>query len=242
MTNKVMMPFIGLLIFFVTSCNNNQREANIEALIKAKHLDSFKLVRSVRNAKRNFELQLRTASEYTNNEQQIVVFTNKSQQYYILPFPSNAYRGYWEFESNSPKNKGKGVTFIKEFTTALNTLGLNDTLGTADCVLQEMLISLLHCVPVTESDSNKLLAIRLVDNNNLPEETSEDAEKRVRQNYKMIRKAWYPKKFFLRCGTYYDSDNNRVYQFENKNDKFKAKCDFEIKVYRQDQVYHRFTM
>ena len=229
---------LALLCIFFACESSSDTDTNIEALLKKRHLDNFKLVRTVKNAEQNFELQLRSTQNDGNTSQQVIVLTNKSKQSYILPFPSNTYRDYWNFQFENTKKEASKITFETEFKTAINTLQLNDTLGTAWLVMDEMLFSLLHCVNITESDSSKLFAMQWVNHPTLPDENLEEAHARLHKNYKMMQKDWHPHEFMTYYNAYYDEAHSRVYQFQPKEERRYKKLDFSIKTYRQDYVRH----
>lgn len=211
---------------------------------KSNQADYYQLIRSVTNGKKKFEIQLRSTPDSLEDPQQIIVFINQLGQCYAIPFFSNTYRDYWDFQFDSPipTIKRTNTTFAKEFMTALDTLHLNDTIGTASIVFNEMLFSLLHCVNLTESDSSKLFKLYLNDNHDIPEESLDSSYIRLRKNYQAVSSEWHQYGFISTYFAYLDEKNYRVYQFNNKQKSWRKKLNLTIKVYRQDCVNHLYTM
>jgi hypothetical protein len=58
----------------------------------------YELVRSVRNGVRNFEVQLYSTPSSVEDNQEIIVLINQQGQVYAIPFFSNKYRDYWNFQ------------------------------------------------------------------------------------------------------------------------------------------------
>ncbi|GAA4353501.1 hypothetical protein GCM10023185_14170 [Hymenobacter saemangeumensis] len=178
-----MNPFItlGLLsVLVITSCAPPTTEAAMEETItkltdkfpqlpkgKGNQSDYYQLIRSVRRGRntssrgfssQEFEIQLRATPDSIEVKEQIIVLINSQGQQYAIPFLSNRHRDYWNFpfDNREQTTKPTNTTFEKELTTAFNTLQLNDTVGTAGAVINELLFSLLHCEKITESDSTDL--------------------------------------------------------------------------------------
>jgi len=249
-----------ITIFILTtllSCNQtNSPEPEIEKVITeltnkfsqlpkgtSNPLDYYKLVRSVTNGEMNFEIQLRSAPDTIEDPQQIIIFKNALGQYYAIPFFSNTYRDYWEFQFDSPlpSVKPTNTTFEKEFISALNTLNFNDTIGTVWTVIDEMLSSLLRCSYVTKSDSTELLTLYLNNNYNIPVENSDSGFQRLQKNYAAISDKWLKQEFLYRADIYFDAENYRVYQICNSERLWRNKPNLSITVYRQDVVFHQTT-
>lgn len=259
---KLSATKIHLLIVFIltTFFNCNQvtpTEPNIEKAItdltdkfsqlpkgKSKQSDYYRLVRSVTNGEKNFQIQLRSTPDSIEDPQKIIIFINSSGQHHAIPFFSNTHRDFWEFQFDTPipSIKRTNTTFAKELMTALDTLHFNDTLGTANIVIDELLFSILNCRRIKESDSTDLFTIFMNDNHDIPEESSDSGFARLRKNYTAISSQFHPHKYINNYNAYFDENNHRVYQFDHKETYWKEKLNLSIKVYRQDYVYHSFTL
>lgn len=254
---KTLLFSIFILLAFFSCKQTSSHQPNIEKAVadltdkfsqlpkgKSKQIDYYKLVRSVKNGEKNFEIQLRSSPNSLEDPQQIIIFINPLGQCYGIPFFSNTYRDYWDFQFDHPIStvKRTNTTFARELMTALDSLHLNDTIGTGSIVIDEMLFSLLHCVKVTESDSTKLFVIHMNDNHDIPEESSDSGFARLRKNYKAISSEWHPEEFISNYNAYWDNDNHRIYQFNTKEKGRRKKLDLSIKVYRQDYVFHLFNL
>jgi len=253
-TTKLLLFIVFLLPTFFSCRQTTSSDRNIEKVIsdltdkfsqlpkgKSSQADYYKLVRSVKNGEKNFEIQLRSTPVSIEDPQQIVVFINSLGQCYAIPFFSNTYRDYWDFQFDSPIStvKATNTTFSKELMTALDTLHLNDTIGTGSIVIQEMLSSLLHCVNVTETDSAKLMSLYVNFNYDIPEESRESGVERLCKNYQGISSQFHK----LNTFNVLDQNNFRVYQFrDNGIIIWRKKLDLSIKVYRQDYVFHSVTL
>ncbi len=204
----------------------------------------YKLVRSVKNENKKFQIQLFSAPDSIEDPQQIIIITNSQGQYYAIPFFSNTYRDFWNFQFDNPIPylRLTNTTFEKELITALDTLNLNDTIGTGSVVIDEILFSLLHCRTVKESDSSSLNAIYLVDNYAIPNESFDSCFIRIEKNYKAISNEIHSKEYFYNYYAYEDEKNHRIYQFKNQEKRRRKKLNLSIKVYRQDCICHSFTM
>lgn len=255
--NKTLLFSIFILLVFFSCKQTNSDQLNIEKVVsdltdkfpqlpkgKSKQIDYYKLIRSVKNGEKNFEIQLRSSPDSLEDPQQIIVFVNHLGQCYAIPFFSNTYRDYWDFQFDHPIStvKRTNTTFERELMTALDSLHLNDTIGTGNIVIGEMLLSLLHCANVTESDSTKLFSLYMNINHDIPEESGDSGFARLRKNYKAISSEWHPKEYSSKYNAYWDNNNNRIYQFNNKVKGRRKKLDLSIKVYRQDYVFHSFNL
>jgi 6-phosphogluconolactonase/glucosamine-6-phosphate isomerase/deaminase len=124
----------------------------------------------------------------------------------------------------------------------LTQLNLYDTGGTAGKVINEMLVSLLQCQQVTDTDSLNLHSVALSNNYTFPYEDSDSCYKRLQQNWLEMKKAFHPKYYIINYNAYWDKRNNRVYQFDFKNFSRKQKLEFTIKNYRLDCVYQMLNL
>jgi len=160
MKSTLLKIFIFQLFVLTTlfSCKLTTAEPNIEKVItdltdkfsqlprgKSNQSDFYKLIRSVTNGECNFQLQLRSTPDSIKDKQQIIILINQKNECYAIPFFSNKYRDYWNFELEKPIDgvKKTNTTFELEITKVINALNLNDTIGTGAKVLDEMLILVL---------------------------------------------------------------------------------------------------
>lgn len=242
---------IGILHLVITSsgCNQNGSQLNIEnalsntiskfpQLPKAQ-INFYRLIRSVTIGDNDIELQLRSTPDTLRDTQKIIIVINKAKQSYVIPLFSNTYHDYWSFQFDSVLSvvKSTNSTFEKELKTCLSELNLNDTLGTSGKVINEMLVSLLQCRQVTDSDSLNLQSVALTNNYALPYENCDSCHKRLVLNWREMKKAFHPKDYIANYNAYWDKENNRVYQFDIRNFNRRQKLEFSIKNYRLDCVY-----
>lgn len=249
-----LIAFFFMCVFLISCRQNKSLNQNIESEISnltnkfpqlpkgnSKQSDYYKLVRSVRNGEKNFEIQLRSSPDSLDDPQQIIIFINQYEKCVAIPFFSNTYRDYWNFQFDEllPNIKRTNTDFTKELMFALNKLQLNDSIGKAGLVVDEMLYSLLHCTLVTESDSVKLFGTSLIPNHNLPPESIDSNFARQRKNYNAMSKEWHPKYFIDNYNSFLDEENHRVYQFNFMHDSWRReKVEMSIKVYRKDCNFH----
>ena len=243
-----LLILVGVANIFVT-CKPKASEQNIENAvisltnkfqqlpkIESNPLDYYKLIRSVLVGKNNLQIQLRVTPDTVEDVQQIIVIINEKGQCYAVPFFSNTYQDYWDFQFDSAaqQNPKNNITFEKEIITALDTLGLNDTLGTAGLVLDEIVLSLLHCRTVQESDSSDLQTVAIMKiNNNAPIDNSDSCFIRMRKNYKTISSTFHSAKYYTFYNAFWDEQNNRIYQFTNSEKSRRKSEKWSVKVYRQ---------
>ena len=84
----------------------------------------------------------------------IATIANSQNQGYSIPMFSNEISGYWDFELQD-KNSDLPpchTTFEKEFLTAVDSLGLNDSFRTDQIALSVILMSLTNCNTFAGSD------------------------------------------------------------------------------------------
>src|SRR5690349_14350243 len=85
----------------------------------------FRVVRRVENGDKGFEVVLLSAPDSIRDEQKIVVFINSEKKMEAVPFFSNTYRDYWDFEFDTliPNVPRINTTFDKELHRAFRNLG-----------------------------------------------------------------------------------------------------------------------
>jgi hypothetical protein len=249
---STLLKILIFQLFVLTtlfSCKPTTAEPNIEKVItdltekfsqlprgKSNQSDYYKLVRSVTNGECNFQLQLRSTPDSIKDKQQIIILINQKNECYAIPFFSNKYRDYWNFELEKPIDgvKKTNTTFEQEVNKAINALNLNDTIGTGAKVLDEMLISLLNCQSVRETDSKIFEAIWPTWYKEQPTDNCDSCITRQRTNFKSIVQRIHPTESYYNYNAYLDLNNVRIYQIVNQGKDRGRKIRPEIKTYRQN--------
>ncbi|MCZ2459362.1 MAG: hypothetical protein LC128_07020 [Chitinophagales bacterium] len=254
MTRLQLLTNILISIIIFSSCSQKDNQIDIDKALSntaskfpqlpKRQSDYYKLIRSVTIGDNGVELQLRSMPDTLDDPQKIIIVINKAKQLYVIPLFSNTYHDYWNFQFDSVLSSVKptNTTFEKELKNCLTQLNLYDTLGTAGKVINEMLVSLLQCQQVTDTDSLNLHSVALTNNYNLPYEDSDSCFKRLQENWHEMKKDFYPEDYIINYNTYWDKGNNRVYQFDFKNFSRKQKLEFTIKNYRLDCVYQMLNL
>lgn len=254
MPRLLLLTVTLLSIITFSSCRQKDNQVDIDNALSSTtskfpqlpkgQSDFYKLIRSVTIGDHSVELQLRSTPDTLHDPQKIIIVINKTKQLYVIPLFSNTYHDYWNFQFDSVLStvKTTNTTFEKELKTCLAQLNLYDTLGTAGKVINEMLVSLLQCQQVTDTDSLNLHSVALTNNYTLPYEDSDSCYKRLQQNWIEMKKAFHPKDYIINYNAYWDKRNNRVYQFDFKNFSRKQKLEFTIKNYRLDCVYQLLNL
>ena len=254
MPRLLLLTIILLSIITFSSCRQKDNQIDIDNALsnttsKFPQLpkgqsDFYKLIRSVTIGDNGVELQLRSTPDTLDDPQKIIIVINKAKQFYLIPLFSNTYHDYWDFQFDSLLSSVKptNTTFEKELKACLTQLNLYDTIGTAGKVINEMLISLLQCQQVTDTDSLNLHSVALTNNYTLSYEDSDSCYKRLQENWQEMKKAFHPKDYIINYNAYWDKRNNRVYQFDFKNFSRKQKIEFTIKTYRLDCVYQMLNL
>jgi hypothetical protein len=247
--------FICISTLFFFSCRQAAKQPTVEKALSAlterfsqlpkakeNQAEFYKLIRSVTIGPADVELQLRSTSDTIKNPQSIIIFINRDKQVFGLPLLSNEYRDYWNFlfDTVFRKLKPANTTFQKELQHCIDTLGLNDTLGTAAKVIDEMLTSLLQCRRIYDCDSSELQGLRSYINYDFPEEENDTCQARFKRSWEAIYSEMHPEEFFIVRNAYWDEKNGRIYQFDSP--KRKAKLKVGVRVYRQDCIFHPFNL
>ena len=241
-----------LLLFIMTtlfSCHNKTSKPDIEKAIsdltdkfpqlqkgEKNQTDFYKLIRTVTHGKNDFQLQLFCTPDSIMDKQQIIILINSRGDYYAIPFFSNKYRDYWNFELEKPivGVMKTNTTFEQEITKAINTLNLNDTIGTGAKVFDEMLLSLLNCQSIRETDSKLFEAIWPSWYKDQPVDDQDSCIKRQRTNFRSIVQRIHPNGNYYNYNAYIDVRNDRIYQIVNQGKNRGQKLKPEIKTYRQN--------
>jgi len=245
-----LLLLICLSVFL--SCQQAGKQPDIEGTLTAltkkfpqlpspgtKLSDYYTLIRSVSFGNSDVELQLRSTPDTLDDWHCIVLVINGNNDIYGVPLLTNEHRSYWNFlfDVNLSSEKSTYTTFQAELQTAIDTLGLNDTMGTAARVIDEMLISLLQCRRIYDGDSAEIHSIRLYSNLDLPEEDSDTCLSRSKRSWKAIVAEMHPKEYNAVRNAFWDERNGRIYQFDF-NPRRKEKMKVGVRVYRQDCIFH----
>lgn len=249
-----------ILATFLLGCEERTSEANVEKAItevtnnfpqlpkgNLKQTDFYRLVRTVSIGEKEIQLQLRATSDSIKDQQQIIILINPNGEAYAIPFFSNTYRDYWDFEFDIPiaTVERTNSTFEKEFVAALDSLNLDDTLGTGRQIFSEMLLSLLQTQKISENDSSLFEGISITGKEyvyNLPAENMDSCFVRQKRNLEAIMKEIQPSKHYHNYNAYLDEKNKRIYQINNQGKNTWGKFKMEVKTYRQDCIIHPINL
>ncbi len=165
---------------------------------------------------------------------EILVFEKKNK-FYALPFFSNMYADYWDFQNDNQPNlfPKTNSTFEKEFSNLITTLNL--TGSEFDLLIDELMFSTLH----TENKLNDKLSIlqnktyftQRVDKYKIEE--TDSCSKRTNIAFDHIVKDYNSKDKMIRFQYFFDQKNGRIYKIENKSEK-ENDLKIVIKTYRMD--------
>jgi hypothetical protein len=202
------------------------------------------LIRSISFGKPTITIKLYSQPESVDDKQKIILASNSAMESYAIPLFSNTFHDYWDFEFDSVNQNVKPIntTFEKELNICLETLHLNDTIGTAGKVLDEIFYSLLHCQDISLCDSSDFGIITMNNKSSLPEEDHDSCYKRLKQNWESISKELNPDNDIIYKHPYWDKDNGRVYQFDYKGFKRKQKNYFKLNNFRHDCNWYLLTL
>jgi len=197
--------------------------------------NDYQLVKSVKNGKFDFEIQLYSEPDTIKGKQEIIVIINSKQDCCAIPFFSNKYKDYWNFPFDKPNPTVKKVNsdFTNELNEALTKLSIKEYsnrfkhTNLYNEIMYELFCSVLNCRNIQERDS--LLIYKTIGlNEDITVEKFESANVRLRMNYELMKKEWHPDKYEFNYNCYLDEKNNRIYQV-NYN-KYRV----NIKTYRRD--------
>lgn len=251
---KTQNLILILTVFFLISCSKN-KEANVEKSIenlitnfpqlnnsKKTFGNNYKLVKTIKNGKFGFEIQLFSEPDSIQGKQEIIIFINSNKECYPIPFFSNKYKDYWEFAFDEQiKDVSKvNSTFSKELNIALEKMYAKQNTKNEIIkyeVVNELLYSVLNCRKLEERDS--LLVYKTISMNlDIPIEESDSAFVRLRKNYETMKKDWHPEKYKTNYNCYLDKKNARIYQFKNQYNSKQIR----INTYRQDYGFRYLYM
>jgi hypothetical protein len=246
-------------LFIFIGCEN-KKEPNIEMALSeviskfpqlAKGgINHYQFVKSIKNGKYNFEIQLYSEPDNIKDPQKIIVLINSKKECYAIPFFSNTYKDYWEFrnEKKLQSSKKAHTSFTKQYIEALNFLNIN-TSKICYVLTNDIVVSLLSCDRITKNNSHFLKDLVFLNNNVSSEsyESGKELKEKALKNYEEITNTNNSDLNFnynqIPVG-YLDYNNYRFYQIvykykyakhPNKNgQQIITKKLFQIKSYRYD--------
>jgi hypothetical protein len=240
-----------LFILLTVSCNLNTEQKAADSIKKAiekfpqlkttKKMfgNDYHLVKSVKNGKYDFEIQLFSEPDKIKGKQEILVIINSKKECCAIPFFSNKYKDYWNFPFDTliPTVKKTNSDFTRELNEALTKLSIKEYSKKFKQenlyaeIMNELFCSVLNCRNIQERDS-LLIYKRIGLNEDIPVEQWWSAFIRFRKNYELMKKEWHREKYDFNYNCFLDEKNNRIYQvnyYENSVD---------VRTYRQDCGYH----
>lgn len=244
-------------IFFLltVSCNLNTEqkatdtiERTIEKFPQLKTTNKlfgndYKLVKSVKNGKFDFEIQLHSEPDTIKGKQEIIVIINSKKECCAIPFFSNKYKDYWNFPFDTPNLTVKKINsdFTSELNEALTKLSIKEYStkfkheNLYNEIMNELFCSVLNCRNIQERDS--LLIYKTIGlNEDIPVEKWESAFVRFRKNYDLMKKEWHPHEYEFNYNCYLDEKNHRIYQVNYNEYRV------NVRTYRQDCGYRRMSI
>lgn len=231
-------PFVvAILLMLILSCKKTERNRfDSEKKSIEFTLHNFPMINKNFEKVKEVNLDSLSISLYQNTKKkdydEILVF-RKNTKFYAIPFFSNTYFDYWDFDNESqiqlyPKTNS---TFEKQIKEVVSELDL--TPKEFGLLIEELMKSVL------DTETNLHLKPKIFENyiyqtyrvNKYKIEESDSCLVRTKNLYKDILieagKAIQYNQFFL------DSQNGRVYKFINES-KNKGDLKFKIKTYRID--------
>ena len=231
-----------VLLLFITVFINSCREGNSSLTTQQESINElynrfpmikgeFKEIRKVAVDSVSITL-LRNKSVEKDDYDEIIVFC-KNKKFYSIPFFSNMYFDYWEFQNENqaqlyPKTNS---TFNKELKNAFNKLNLSD--DESIYTTNELFLSVIH------SEINLYLKPNIFKNyiystERFDKYKIEESDSCVNRTKKIFDKISKDAKNTIRYNQYFlDSSNGRVYEMINTSAQEKP-FSFKIKTYRID--------
>ena len=227
--------------FFILSCEkqkDNVFDSEQKSIKFA--LENFPMIDKNLEKIKEINLDSMSISLYKNPKKEdydeVIVF-RKNRKYFAIPFFSNMYFDYWNFNDETQKQlyPKTNTTFERQLKNLVTELNLNG--NEFDLLKNELMNSLLN----TESNlylkpkifENYIYMTYRVDKYKIDE--SDSCQKRTQNVFNQIlnesKKTIQYNQFFL------DSKNGRVYEFINDSRK-KGELKFKIKSYRIDCFYY----
>ncbi|KQS91519.1 hypothetical protein [Chryseobacterium sp. Leaf394] len=244
---RLLTNFLLLLLsIFITSCEKqnsgfDSAEKSINSILKDFPMIDRKLEKS-----KELDLDSLSISIYRNPEKidydEILVFRKKNK-FYAIPFFSNMYFDYWNFEGEKQKQlyEKTNTNFSIELKKIVTELNL--TQEEFGLIFEELMENILN----TETNlhlkpkifQNYIYSINRVDKYKIEENDS--CLRKTNEIYNKILKDFNRKEALRNNQFYLDSKNGRVYEFINdsrKKDDFK----FNVKTYRIECFSYRLEI
>jgi len=195
--------------------------------------DCYRLVRDVYNGRDNFDVKLYSSNDQVKNVPEILVISNQLGKQYAIPLFSNAFTDFWDFqyEKFQPTVEIKN-TFEKELLIALDSLHLNDSIGTGTEVIRDIFYSALQCYPLVECDFNLSELLVMADSSRQYWDCEDSCAFRFKKYYNEIKEFYsLPNKIHF-APVLKDNRRRKIYQLDFE---FRRKIDsLDLKVFRVD--------
>lgn len=240
-----------ILLLFITVFINSCREKNGSLTTQQESINElynrfpmikgeFKEIRKVAVDSVSITL-LRNKSVEKDDYDEIIVFC-KNKKFYSIPFLSNMYFDYWEFQNETqaqlyPKTNS---TFNKELKNVFKVLNLtgDESVYTTNELFSSVLHSEINLYLKPDIFKNYIYSTERVDKYKIEE--SDSCINRTKKIFDKISKD--ANKTTIRYNQYFlDSSNGRVYEMINTSAKEKP-FSFEIKTYRIDCFAYRLEI
>lgn len=198
------------------------------------HKDSVKFISERKISIENDSIQINLIKiEGDKDENQILIFKNKFNEYYAIPVFTTMHRDYWNFENDTILNKFPkvGTTFEKEYNSIFIKLKLKKNFYSFHNLCFNEILKFEHI-----SNTNKLNEYRryLFSNyySSIDIENESICTKRINTNIDNVLKSWknYETDLYLGDGMFIMFDN--LEKSVPKNTPIKIKC------FRQDCNRH----
>jgi len=236
-----MKKIISLLILitFMISCKENKNlsfDSEKESITSV--LEKFPMIDKNLTSVRKIDLDSLSITLLRNPNKkafdEILIFEKKNK-FYAIPFFSNMYADYWNFENDKQPNlfPKTNSTFEKEFSSVITSLNL--TGSEFDLLIEELMFSTLHVENKLNDKlsilQNKTFFTQRVDKHKIEE--ADSCNKRTNIVFDQISKDYNSKDIMIRFQYYLDQKNGRIYKIENKGTK-ENELKIVIKTYRID--------
>lgn len=239
------MKYVFFLLLVLVSCNkkedtfstSNEAFENVlerfPSLIYT-HRDSVKFISERKVSLENDSIEINLVNiEDDEDENQILVFKNKSNEYYAIPVFTTMHRDYWNFENDSIQKKFPkvGSTFEKEYNSVFSKLKLKSNFYAFHNLCFFEILKFKHIPETKQLNKYKQYrfnnAYSLIDN-----EKESTCNKRINTNIDKLLKGWknYETDLYLGNGMFIMFEN--LEKVGQKNQPMKMKC------YRNDCNKH----
>ncbi|MBD3905989.1 hypothetical protein NAL32_15490 [Chryseobacterium sp. Ch-15] len=243
MKNLILLLFITVIINSCTEENSSlttQQESINDLYDRFPMIKGdFKEIRKVVVDSVSITL-LRNKSVEKYDYDEIMVFC-KNKKFYSIPFFSNMYFDYWEFQNENqaqlyPKTNS---TFNKELENVFKTLNLRDeeSIHTTNELFLSVIHSEINLHSKPDIFKNYIYSTERVDRYKV-----EESDSCLNKTKKIFAKISKNAKNTIRYNQYFlDSSNGRVYEMINTSTQ-KKPFSFEIKTYRIDCFAYRLEI